>query len=490
MSFYDAFSALGLDLSPLGLAPGPAHSPYDCTPPHAQVLGWAGVDGIHYCFVPGYDEMVFAVSPMALPGDTVHPVARSFEDFLRLLLACGSCAALDQAHGLTQPQFEQYLAENQPDAAQAALLAQLKDRLALTPVDEPFGYLQALQGSFGPGRLAAAPPPPAPQQEEWKVYFAANFSARRRGRPGRELPLGRTFTWGPNTWHIPAAYLCGEGLVLDLCVEVAPERIRAFLEKWLPRLDAVYRDGGELLEQLEAEDPLHTDFHAEVQLNGLTLAQSHGCSMNWVPASCPQGGPQNSPEAPDVLQHYGLDPARGWSLWRLCFPWAGRRPAVRSLSVRLSAEPVSLPGPHFLSPAVGEGVSFIHPFTGVRHVLTVEGYEQKKTSAPSGHRDVLFPPCFLAMSYTLSPALPQQEFVLRDCARSDKPCLDAHSGAAPIGIIGGTDGPTAFFVSPGASSPDCPVACSSLHFEPVEQVEWRMLFYRKPAEDIEVTLLE
>ncbi len=48
----------------------------------AEVIGWAGVDGIHCCFVKGFGEMVFAVNPSNLPGDHVHPLARSFEDFV------------------------------------------------------------------------------------------------------------------------------------------------------------------------------------------------------------------------------------------------------------------------------------------------------------------------------------------------------------------------------------------------------------------------
>lgn len=68
---------------------------YFCTPKGAAIIGWAGVDGIHYCFVDGFGETVFAVSPMNV-GDYVHPVARNFEDLLRLLLSCVDMAALEQ----------------------------------------------------------------------------------------------------------------------------------------------------------------------------------------------------------------------------------------------------------------------------------------------------------------------------------------------------------------------------------------------------------
>ena len=59
--------------------------------------------------------------------------------------------------------------------------------------------------------------------------------------------------------------------------------------------------------------------------------------------------------------------------------------------------------------------------------------------------------------------------------------------AAAIGVIGGADGPTAVFV--GAHTPKLHAACSSLHFEPVGEVEWRAVFSEKLMEDIEVCLI-
>lgn len=80
----------------------------------AEVIGWEGVDGIHCCFVEGFGEMVFAVNPMGLPGDWVHPIARDFEELLRLLLSCGHLAALEQAHGWDREQFDQFLKDDPP----------------------------------------------------------------------------------------------------------------------------------------------------------------------------------------------------------------------------------------------------------------------------------------------------------------------------------------------------------------------------------------
>lgn len=54
-------------------------------------------------------------------------------------------------------------------------------------------------------------------------------------------------------------------------------------------------------------------------------------------------------------------------------------------------------------------------------------------------------------------------------------------------MIGGADGPTAVFV--GAHTPKLHAACSSLHFEPVGEVEWRTVFSEKQMEDLDVCLI-
>ena len=64
--------------------------------------------GIYYCFVKGFDEMVFAVSPENLSGEYVHPIARSFTDIPSLLLACGSMGAIEQAHMWDEAAFDGY----------------------------------------------------------------------------------------------------------------------------------------------------------------------------------------------------------------------------------------------------------------------------------------------------------------------------------------------------------------------------------------------
>ncbi len=103
-------------------------------PRGAKVIGWEDVDGIHYCFVKGFRETVFAVNPSNPSGDCAYPLDRNFEDFLRLLLACKGLAAAEQAHLWDRDGFEAFLREDGPPSPERqAALEGLRDGLGLRP---------------------------------------------------------------------------------------------------------------------------------------------------------------------------------------------------------------------------------------------------------------------------------------------------------------------------------------------------------------------
>ena len=98
MGTYQKFRGLNIDYAAIGLDQNISGVNYFCTPIGAEVIGEAGVDGIHYCFIKGFGEMVFAISLSDFPGENVHPIAKNFEELLRLLLACGSMDAIEQTY--------------------------------------------------------------------------------------------------------------------------------------------------------------------------------------------------------------------------------------------------------------------------------------------------------------------------------------------------------------------------------------------------------
>ena len=114
MTLYQKFKKLRINFSAIEFEQAGDDDKYFCTPKGAHIIGRADVDGIHYCFVRGQGEMVFAVNPSNDLGKNVYPIANTFEELLSLLLSCGSMAVIEQAHLWDEEQFEEFVAENQP----------------------------------------------------------------------------------------------------------------------------------------------------------------------------------------------------------------------------------------------------------------------------------------------------------------------------------------------------------------------------------------
>lgn len=518
MTLYEKYKKLDIDFSWLGLEPGDIGG-YFCTPKGAEVIGWAGVDGIHCCFVKGFGEMVFAVNPSNLPGDYVHPLARSFEDFLRLILACGFDAA-EQAWMWNRGEFDAFLETYPPTPEQRAALDGLRDGLGLTPMEDPYGYIREVQHGFDYGKipyteeyyeLVPEPEPEGPpERPEWKVYFDCGFGSRHCGhdRPGKELPVGKTFTWAGRVWHIPAVYTCGKGLVVDICVEIDPDKWRAFQQKWCPNRQEGREWTPEEQEQLNAENPTIVHYEPTLTVNGKPQRRRSGSGFGWVPDSCrpiEERGQRNQQdwEAIWLMEHYGLDPEKGWTFLRESFPWTTKtKPVLKSLSLALEQDPVPVPGPRFTVSGAGDTVEFTHPVTGEAHTLTVVEYEAQETDLSHLPGEWEYPAHCAAMSFVVEPELPRQSLTVRDCGQGDRPRykppeeldalaaiggVDGPTAACSIGIIGGSDGPTAILLANGKSGHPR-AAYSSLYFDPPERIEWRMVFYQKTTEGIELDL--
>lgn len=329
-----------------------------------------------------------------------------------------------------------------------------------------------------------------PRLHEWKVYFGGDFWGHHgRERAGKEIQLGKQFVWKDEFWHIPAIYTCSKGLVLDFCVQVPSEGIRSFMDKW--NLSAENCGTGlsdEQLMRIDAENPLSIRINPKVVVNGRALSGFSGCEVSWIPF-LPEGG---SPEAMRVIQNYGLDPACGWSIMRFSFRWATkRRPQLKTLSVTLLESPVALPGPHFHVRAPGERIEFFHPITGKQHALTVQEYERREISSEDfDSQDQEYPTHYTAMSFTLSPELPDGTFTVADCSRPDMPRqkrsdqgVSNASRASVSVVLACAAQQTAF--GGGKLQP----ACSALLFEAADDVEWRMVFHEKRRDDVTIKLI-
>lgn len=520
---YQTFKNLSINFSAIGLEPTPNTSDYFCTPKGAKIIGWAGVDGIHYCFIEGFGDMVFAVSPCNLPGDYVHPLAESFEDFLRLMLMCSGLDAIEQAHGWNKDTFEEYMAKKRVSPEEKEIHYTISEELHLTPMDFPFEYIKNLQSRFNytsiPWKdeyreyvpeersevcLSTGEEEETKQEIPWQVYFGEGiWHQHSKDKPGTEISVNKQFAWNGNVFRVPSVYVCNKGLVIDFCVEIEPSKIKEFLEKIEKYVDREDKWSNEILEEMHHTNPTNIDFRAEAVVNQKQLRQSNGIGFGWMPESLrpEEGGWANEPEIEQVIEHYGLDRTRGWSFHRTSFAWTTiRKPTVKSLNLTMKAEEVSVVAKRFITPEIGESITITRPATGETFVLTVEETEDRqmdnKQMERLHHGELEFPTHYKTMTYILSPDLPGTRFLIQDTKSSDRPRpkpqkenASGNNAAAAISIIGGADGPTSVFLLSNGSSRRPHSACSALTFEPAEEVEWKAVFREKPCGDMKIDLL-
>ncbi len=281
-------------------------------------------------------------------------------------------------------------------------------------------------------------------------------------------------------------------------MEISPEKTKAWIDKWDLMNEARHQYTHEQQRQIHRDNPLDIGFRPVLYVNGKMMRADRGSSMHWISPACVNGEERDQVEDKAFLEHYGLDQTRCWTIRRTAFLWATvRKPAVRSIELGLEREMTNIPGIRFQTPALGESVTFSHPLTGVEHTLTVDAFDaQQMDTSRMPNNGMEYPAHYYMMAYTLQPEIPARNLMLQDCVQSDEPRfkqmafsnrVKIDGAAACIGIIGGSDGPTAMFVS-HRDLPKLHAACSSLHFEPAQTAVWQFVFREKLLPDMAVTL--
>lgn len=469
------FLKAGIDLEPLGVLTQGPFEHYFCTPKGARIFARSGVDGIHFCFVRGFGETVFAVSPMNGRDGCVHPVAKSFRDFLRLLLALHDAAAIEQAWQWNAAQLEDFEQKHPSNDEQMAALDRLVVTFHLRPMAEPWKYIHTVQSGFDYGKLRFSEEfyetveDTAGKPEPWKVTFEGGFGGGK-GQAGKEITLGKSFFWGENEWLVPAAYVCKEGMVLDIIKHVPVEKLFSFREKWelCPENDGSDWEEDKCI-RARAENPFEGRFSAELTVNGQTLQWKRGCALCWDPLY-PEG---NDRENKQVREHYKLGELDGWYIERISFPWKDKKQTVRSLRLSLCEDQLDVPGPEYTPEKAGDALTFQLPRQTQTYTITAQAMQDKTLDF---FGQTLYT---TALRYTITPEPPEGSLTLRDYAEP----LRLSDRDSSIGVIGGAGG----IVAVGRGSD---IVCSQVRREEKRRVTWTLVFHEKRLEDKLVTLLE
>lgn len=151
MTMLDQYCSLGFNGSSINLEEGSQEGGYFCTPLGMNVIGWE--NGIHYGTIEGCGELIFAVNPDSAVDSHAYPLAQNFEDFLRLILACGTTTAIEQIVWMSRERFEDFVKQDPRPRGNEDSLRRLQTELKLQPMEQPYDYVKALQESFDSSKL-------------------------------------------------------------------------------------------------------------------------------------------------------------------------------------------------------------------------------------------------------------------------------------------------------------------------------------------------
>ncbi len=308
------------------------------------------------------------------------------------------------------------------------------------------------------------------------------------------LPINHSFLWGEQEILIPAVYVGKAGAVLDVCAKIPIEDMAAFLKKWDYKRQMSLKTPEEF-EQIDADNPGSREFVVEICLDGTPLVLRMSSSLRWYPESVIQMGNanpasedgfENNKSAEEWMRAYSCDKGCCWYFERLSYNWNGE-PILspQKISLAFRANLISITAGHFSTGGSCDGkmVKTADPITGQEYTLTLHSCEQIRNSfAEIGAKGVVYPECCQILSYSIAPEIDHSLFCIRDCAEGDHPRM-GDTQEPPSG----SNGPTAVFMAGKNAAPDNRMAVSSLHFEPVSEVQWRMVFQIKPKNDAEIS---
>ena len=350
------------------------------------------------------------------------------------------------------------------------------------------------------------------------VYYNTNGNFWRRGRQTKKLTafsIQKTFLWGNLKVHIPAVYTGRAGAILDVCIKIPAEEMIAFLNKWSKGRRLSLRTQ-EDYERMEADNPCCIDFESEMYFNDQPLQQGVRSSLMWYPKTVfeldkddeitpaarstefydeDEDGEeiptadewQNDKDAEKLMTAYDCDRNFCWYFARLFYEWDEEMIlSPKKVFLILKAETKSVTTTHFTTDfsCSDQKIKLTHPVTGEEYVLTLyECKERKLPFSDFGEKGMCYPTCCQELSYGISLEPECGLLDIRDCNEGDEPKREGVSDK----VLSENCGATAFFVAGKTESSDKSVAFSSLHFEPVHEVHWRVVFQIKPREDAVVS---
>lgn len=364
-------------------------------------------------------------------------IAENFEDFLGLLLSCGHTEILCNIPHWTRLRFNRERSRKHPSRKQQMICNALKNCFQPPLIADPYGYVQNLQNTS---------PSLTKQQTTTTVQL------------------------GLRQWQARNLQILDMDATLDVCVRIPGSQVVDFYDRW----EGIMPDE-EQQQEMTATDP----FALQTQFRAVTGGNSIGVQileqLHWDPLS------DNSEAAQDALHRLQLDGEDGWIMLRLLLQTGKRKKKpIRSLSLELISETVTIPGPHISAPEQGSHISITHPVSGKALDLSV----YSSTLEALDPNFLTNPPCYYTrLCYSMDPPMHHDAFTIYDPAPHDPlqtppGCTDPHPDpeleTAPTSTLAEADDTLPSHIR---------TAFSARHYHPQINVTWHTAFRCKRYPD-------
>ena len=403
-----------------------------------------------------------------------------------LLLSCRDTEAICRAGALDRDRFTSYVSGIKLTGEVSAALDAVR-ALGVRPIGDAYGYLRAVRDEVDCNALEYGEEyrelVSVAVRLRWNVGFDGAFFSED-GEDAEPIIKDVRFRWGGENFIIPGIYRFGRGFVADIARQIAPEEVRQYMQP----PDGGCRDGRDDGDDGDGRDdgengrgPFTFSFTARLRVGGGTARCTRMNAENWTGMPESIGG-----VGYEICRHYMLDTSSAWQIFRLSFPYT--RGDEAPVSLDMEARPSRVRVAVMDGPREGDAVTFRHPVGGEEYTLAVTSAETFVKHIPGGEYDL--PDRFSSVTYTVTPEL-RDELTVTDADPGDQPKRrrGANSGdfydcTDVIGIIGGADGPTSYFIlSPGGERR----AVSNPRFRD-RPVRWRVDVYVRGRGEINVRL--
>ncbi len=314
-----------------------------------------------------------------------------------------------------------------------------------------------------------------------KVYYKSSlwYTGENRGKKEAECRCKQKINWAfehlGQKCYVPYIYRFKKGIVFDIITPVADEVFQAYIEKY----NAIDLQDKHQRRQLEEERPYQTVDIAEIWINGESGDRYSSSAKFYSPL---ENIDENYKKLKKAYREILKDEIH-FFIERVCVPYPNIATGFQKLkrpkrgdviySLKIESHEVDRDYPlekKFKLSATQPTyeMEIIHPVSKEKYRLSFEIGEQQcfKVEENQLHTTVA--------SYEINPPIKNGDRLYFDNSldyRSKSQCKYEPEGARSIGIIGGADGPTAFFMTSKVKKRSC---FSKITFEFQEEAEFEL----------------